>query len=262
VPARRWRRFYTPQGYAFLNASHHPAMRLLTLGAEAVLARRAHTLACSRTEGAIARRLSGERRVTIVPNGVDLDSLTIADRCGERFAVASVGRAVYQRRPDMFAEMTRLLADLPAVSFRWLGDGSEREVLLAAGVEVSGWLPQEDVAPAVASADVLVHFSAFEGLPLSLLEAMALGRAVVASDLPVIREVVDDTAILVQNAADGAEAVRRLHRDEALRVELAERARERVLRLFSRQTMVERTLAAYGVEPAEYPADAPFLNAV
>jgi glycosyltransferase involved in cell wall biosynthesis len=263
VRARRWRRFYTPQGYVFLNASHHPVMRLLTLGAEAALARRAQTLACSRTEGEIARRLSGRRRVAVVPNGVDIDAPVIADRDGQTFVVASVGRAVYQRRPDLFAEMTRLLADLTPASFRWLGDGRERDVLRAAGVTVSGWLPQDEVAPALASADVLVHFSAFEGLPLSLLEAMALGRPIVASDLPVIREVVDDTAIFVRDAVEGAQAVRRLHRDEALRADLAERARARVQRLFSRRSMVNRTLAAYGVAaPApDDPADAALWNA-
>jgi glycosyltransferase involved in cell wall biosynthesis len=261
VPARQWRRFYTPQGYAFLNASHHPVMRLLTLGAEVALARRAQTLACSQTEGAIAGRLAGGRRVTVIANGVHVDAPTIADCDGDAFVVASVGRAVYQRRPDLFARMTRLLADLAPASFRWFGDGPERDLLQAAGVAVSGWLPQGEVAPAVARADVLVHFSAFEGLPFSLLEAMALGRAIVASDLPVIREVVDDTAFLVRDAEEGARAVRRLHSDEALRVELAERARDRVRRLFSRSTMVNRTLAAYGLESPDYPTETAVLNA-
>jgi glycosyltransferase involved in cell wall biosynthesis len=262
VRARQWRRFYTPQGYAFLNASHSLVMRLVTLGAEVALARRAHTLACSRTEGEVARRISRGRYVAVVPNGVAVDAQPAADRDGTTFVVASVGRAVYQRRPDLFAEMTRLLADLTPASFRWLGDGEERDVLLSAGVAVSGWLPQGDVAPAVASADVLVHFSAFEGLPFSLLEAMALGRAIVASDLPVIREVVDDTAFLVRDAEQGARAVRRLHSDQALREELAGRARERVRRLFSRSAMVDRTLEAYGLESSGYPADAAVLNAV
>jgi glycosyltransferase involved in cell wall biosynthesis len=262
VSARRWRRFYTPQGYAFLNASYHPVMRLLTLGAEAALARRARTLACSRTEAAVARRLSGGGRVAVVANGVDVDAPANAGPGGETFVVASVGRVVYQRRPDLFAQMTRLLADLTPASFRWLGDGPERDVLLAAGVAVSGWLPQAEVAPAVATADVLVHFSAFEGLPLSLLEGMALGRAIVASDLPVIREVVADTAILVRGASEGAQAVRRLQRDEALREDLAERARERAQRLFSRRSMINGTLAAYGVAVRDDPADAAFLNAV
>jgi glycosyltransferase involved in cell wall biosynthesis len=248
VPAPGWKRFYTPQGYAFLNGSHHPALRLLTAGAERLLVHRAQTLACSRTEGQVAARLSGGRGVAVVANGVELDSVPATGPPGEAFVVASIGRAVYQRRPDLFAQMTRLLADGGSTAFRWFGDGPGREVLLAAGVEVSGWLPQAEVAKAIAGADVLVHFSEFEGLPLALLEAMTVGRAVVASDLPVIREVLDDSAILVRTPAEAAEAVRQLRTDEALREELAARARERVRRRFTRRAMVDRTLAAYGLQ--------------
>ena len=247
VPAPGWRRFYTPQGYAFLNGSHHPALRLLTVGAESLLARRAQTLACSRTEGEVAARLSRGRGVAVVENGVEVDSEPVAAPPHEAFVVASIGRAVYQRRPDLFAQMARLLADDGSTAFRWFGDGPGREALLASGVEVSGWLTQAEVADAIAGTDVLVHFSEFEGLPLSLLEAMTVGRAVVASDLPVIREVLDDSAILVRTPVEAAEAVRRLREDEGLRDELAARTRERVLRRFTRRVMVDRTLAAYGL---------------
>src|ERR671927_922573 len=58
VPTPGWRRFYTPHGYAFLNGSHPPALRGLTLVSEAALASRAHTIAVSRAEGAVAARFA------------------------------------------------------------------------------------------------------------------------------------------------------------------------------------------------------------
>jgi glycosyltransferase involved in cell wall biosynthesis len=70
---------------------------------------------------------------------------------------------------------------------------------------------------------------------------------VVASDLPAIREVLDDTGILIRDAPEAADAVRRLRADESLRAELAARAHDRARRLFTRQAMVDRTLAAYGL---------------
>src|SRR5919204_566700 len=73
VPAPGWTRFYTPQGYAFLNDSHSRALRWTTLVAEAALARRAHTIACSRAEGAVAARLSHGHDVSVVQNGVGGD---------------------------------------------------------------------------------------------------------------------------------------------------------------------------------------------
>jgi glycosyltransferase involved in cell wall biosynthesis len=247
VPAPGWTRFYTPQGYAFLNGSHPRALRWLTLAAESALAPRAHTIACSRTEGAVAARLARGRGVSVVQNGVDVEPAgPPAELADGRFVVASVGRAAYQRRPDLFVEMRGLLGEDGDTAFHWFGDGPDRELLLGAGIAVSGWLPRPEAAAAIARTDVLVHFSAFEGLPLSLLEAMTAGRAVVASDLPAIREVLDDAGILVRDARGAADAVRRLRADGPLRAELAARAHARARRLFTRQAMVERTLAAYG----------------
>jgi glycosyltransferase involved in cell wall biosynthesis len=246
IPASGWTRFYTPQGYAFLNGSHPRAIRWLTLAAESVLAPRAHTIACSRTEGVVAARLARGHGVSVVQNGVDMDpGEPSAGQTDERFVVASVGRAAYQRRPDLFVEMRTLLGEDGNTAFHWFGDGPDRELLVGAGVAVSGWLGQAEAAAAIERTDVLVHFSAFEGLPLSLLEAMTAGRAVVASDLPAIREVLDDAGILVSNAQEAADAVRRLRADESLRAELAGRAHDRARRLFTKQAMVERTLAAY-----------------
>ena len=249
VPAPGWARFYTPQGYAFLNGSHPRGLRWLTLVAETALAPRAHTIACSRAEGAVAARLARRHGVSVVQNGVDGELAEPAGvaPAGEGFVVASVGRAAYQRRPDLFVEMRALLGEDGDTAFHWFGDGPDRELLVGAGVAVSGWLAQRDAAAAIARTDVLVHFSAFEGLPLSLLEAMRAGRAVVASDLPAIREVVDDAGILVRDAAEAADAVRRLRGDAGLRAELAARAHDRAQRLFTRRAMVKRTLAAYGL---------------
>jgi glycosyltransferase involved in cell wall biosynthesis len=248
VPAPGWTRFYTPQGYAFLNGSHPRALRWLTLAAESALAPRAHTIACSRTEGVVAARLARGHGVSVVQNGVDANpAKPPVGQADEPFVVASVGRAAYQRRPDLFVEMRALLGEDGDTAFHWFGDGPDRELLLGAGIAVSGWLAQPEAAAAIARTDVLVHFSAFEGLPLSLLEAMTAGRAVVASDLPTIREVLDDAGILVRDAREAADAVRRLRADGSLRGELAARAHARARRLFTRQAMVERTLAAYGL---------------
>lgn len=98
-----------------------------------------------------------------------------------------------------------------------------------APAEVAGWLRAADVLvlPNAPSS----HEGRFETSPLKLFEYMASGRAIVASDLPSIREVLDDdSALLVQagSAQALAEGIKRLLGQPALAARLAERALELV----------------------------------
>ena len=118
--------------------------------------------------------------------------------------------------------------DLPRVRQR------VEELGLAGRVELTGLLPPRSVAGRLASASVLVlpntattissHFTS----PLKLFEYLAAGRAIVASDLPAIREILDDgkTAALVPagDAAALAAAIVRLLGDPELRERIARAA--------------------------------------
>jgi glycosyltransferase involved in cell wall biosynthesis len=218
-----------------------------------VLGRRGLTLACSQTEGAVAARLVGRGRVTVVLNGIDPPVPVPVPATGPRrrsddcFRVVSVGRAAFQRRPDLVAEVALLLAGEPDIEVRWIGDGPERAVLSRAGVSLTGWLGQEAAYKELGAADAVLHLSAFEGLPFALLEAMARRVPVIASDLPVIREVLGDTGVLVAGASEAAAAALRLKADPAAGDDLAERAADRVRRHFTRSGMVDGALAAYGI---------------
>lgn len=247
-PLPRWRLFYTPQAYVFLNSSVPRPLRAAGWAAEAILSRRGMTLASSTHEGELAAAFTGGRRVAVVQNGVDLPAQPLPPPVGDRFVVAVVGRAVYQRRPDLVARAARALRQDVDAEFVWIGDGPGREELESAGVEVRGWMPREEAVRALAAAHVVLHLSAFEGLPLALLEVMASGRTVVASDIPPIREAVGDAGLLVGDADEAVSALRLLHGDSELRTQLAAQGRERVARLFTRKAMVERIVAAYGLD--------------
>jgi glycosyltransferase involved in cell wall biosynthesis len=91
--------------------------------------------------------------------------------------------------------------------------------------------------------------SATEGLPLALLEALTLGRAVVATRVGGVPDVVDDgrTGLLVDpgDPVALAKAIERLLDDEALRRQLGNAGRELMAREHSVAAMVERTIALY-----------------
>ena len=106
-----------------------------------------------------------------------------------------------------------------------------------------------DVRPLLASMDCFVLPSLAEGLGVAALEAMAMGKPVVASRVGGLAEVVEDncTGFLVEPGRPEAlaEALLRLLRDNELRATLGRNARQRALARFDRKIMVSRTEELY-----------------
>ena len=112
------------------------------------------------------------------------------------------------------------------------------------------WLGQvDDISGLWARAHVAVLPSRREGLPLSLLEAAACGRAMVATDVPGCREIAipDLTGLLVpvDDATALADAIERLLRDAELRTQFAAAARCLVVERFSSEIIGRQTVALY-----------------
>jgi glycosyltransferase involved in cell wall biosynthesis len=227
--------------------------------------------------------LSGPGRRLIVQNRDDRDLLRRRAGIGERTFVLIAGSGVDPARYPAAAE-----PDGPvraAVVARMLWDKGIGEVVAAArllraqGVEVPVTLvgppdpenpasiPQADLAawqaeglvrctgrvqdiPAVWRAHHLSLLMSYrEGLPRSLLESAACGRAMIAADVPGCRDVVrhGETGLLVPPRDVGAlaAAIRRLADDGDLRRAMGERARAMVEREYTVDQVVERTLAVY-----------------
>ena len=98
-------------------------------------------------------------------------------------------------------------------------------------------------------AAVVVLPSYREGLPVSLLEAAACGKPIVATDVPGCRDVVlhriNGLLVPPKNASDLADAVMLLLENEGLRVELGCRGREIVVKNFSTAAVTAHTVALY-----------------
>lgn len=114
-------------------------------------------------------------------------------------------------------------------------------------VEVHG--SSDDVPGVYANAHIAVLPSYREGLPKSLLEGAAVGRPVVATDVPGCREICRDgeTGIRVSLHAvdDLADALERLARDPSLRRSLGAGARAAVESDFAEEIVVDQTIALY-----------------
>jgi len=225
------------------------------------------TICVSETERAagLAARTCRASRTVVIPNAVDVDAAPRATHAGDPPRVVTVGRLA---APKDTLTLVRALAALGPMRFSALvvGDGPDRPELeaeirsldLSGAVELAG--SRADVPDLLAAADVFVLSSRSEGAPFSILEAMAAGLPVVATDVGGVGELVADgeTGLLVP--ADDpdrlAEALRSLLADGALRRRLGAaglaRARERFdLRALrdAHLDLYARELARRGVRP-------------
>lgn len=154
------------------------------------------------------------------------------------------------------ASLLRALADAPDVHVAIAGRGAEEEPLralaarLGMGERAHLLGLRDDVPRILAAADVFTQPSLSEGLPLAVLEAMASGTAVVASDVGGIGEaVVDGVSGRLVPPADPAVLGRTLleiARDAARRDALAEAGWQRARDAFSTEAMTRAYLALYG----------------
>jgi glycosyltransferase involved in cell wall biosynthesis len=107
----------------------------------------------------------------------------------------------------------------------------------------------DDVRPVIAQSDVVVLPSYREGLPRSLLEGGAMGRALIATDVPGCKEAVLEgkTGFLVRLADSNslAEAMLRFCREPALVAALGSSARADIVTRFDEQHVIDNTLATY-----------------
>jgi glycosyltransferase involved in cell wall biosynthesis len=242
-----------------------PATNLAVRLAERTLARITDcvvTLSPAQCDDIVTRfRIAAAARTTVVPLGLDLDRLARLDPLSphlrHRFGIPDralvvgyVGRFVaIKDLPTLVRAFARVAAVRPEAVLLLVGDGPSRpeiEALIAAlslqkQVHLAGWM--EDLSPLYATFDICALASLNEGTPVALIEAMAAGRAVVATRVGGVADVVEHerTGLLVPpgNPDALADEIVRLAADPGERSRMGAAGREAVVARFSSERLVE-----------------------
>jgi alpha-1,3-rhamnosyl/mannosyltransferase len=174
----------------------------------------------------------------VTPNGVD-PAFVPGNPLSIGTYVLAVG-AVQPRKNQRAALAAAAAVPLPLVIAGPIRDDVLAGELRAAGADLRGYVPQEELVGLYQGAACLVQPSRFEGFGLPVLEAMACGIPVVAVDEPALREVAGDAAVFVGEDELVAGVARALEERERLVAAGLER-----VEAFSWRATAERTLAAY-----------------
>lgn len=220
-----------------------------------------------RRRGLLTRQRVPDRQITVIHNGLPVSDALRPDRVApalrrelglapETPLVGFLGRLNLEKGPDIFVEILAHLAQrCPAVHGAVVGDGPLRADLerlaheRGVGERIYWIAHRPRVEPLLADMDVVVMPSRTEGLPMLLLEAMALARPVVASDVGGMPEVIErgrsGWLCPVGDAGSFAAVIARaLELPEARRI-IGEQARARILAHFTAQAMAEKMMALY-----------------
>jgi glycosyltransferase involved in cell wall biosynthesis len=204
--------------------------------------------------------------IEVIHCGVDTDHFQPGNQAhvGNQLRILSVGRLVETKGIGYVIEACKLLVER-GLSLRCqiVGDGPLRAALqaridqydLQEHVTLRGALSQSDLLPLIQSSGVFAlpatraSSGDQDGIPVSLMEAMACGLPVVTTSLSGIPELVIDgeTGLLVQqhNAVDLANALERLASDEELRTRLGTQARRMIVDHFQLQRNTARLASLF-----------------
>jgi len=253
---------YTPHGYAFAGHFSRSYERLTYRGVECVLAPLASRVVCvCDAEASLARSIGPPSRVRVIHNGVpSAQGGPVDQRVADLSRLGPVIGALALLRPGKGLEtlidsLPGVLEHHPDTQVALLGEGPDLDVLrararlrgVAHAVHFLG--PSAEPLAALRGMDVFVHPSWAEAFPYVTLEAMSLGRPIVASDVGGVGEAFIDgeSGLLIPPRDDAAltRALLVMLDDPDRRARIGALALNHVSRRFARATMIDRLADVY-----------------
>jgi len=239
--------FYTPHGYSFLKEDDSKLKREIYWDVEKVGAwTNCKTVAVSEGEYDVARLLG--RNCTYINNGISINNLTPSYKPIDHKnpLIATLGRISFQKNPKVFNQIAEAF---PALRFMWIGDGELREELKSGNIEITGWKEHFAALKLLNECDIFILPSLWEGLPISLLEAMYMGKICIVSNIIGNKDVIKTAAngFVANKTEDYIRIIKDITGGDYDVAEIAKIAHEEVLNEYNTDVMIRKYMDLYRV---------------
>lgn len=247
--------FYSPHGFSFLRKDVSRFKRALFVFFERAAGYfGGTTIACSQSELQLALSTARHPKAVLVENSMPVDfSGEATGSTGKDFVVSTSGRICFQKNPSAFRDLV-IAFQGDSVSFLWIGDGELKAQLSSGGslpdnLKITGWVSRREAIDYLGGSDLFVMTSLWEGMPLALIEAQALGLVAVVPDVEGCKDVVVDgvTGFICADVTQMKRKISLLKSDAELRKKMGKAAREQAFKRFSPERMYQELMAVYGL---------------
>lgn len=240
--------FYTPHGYSFLMKNTGEIKRVFYYFLEKACANlTGKTIACSYGEYLIAKKLN--KKATYVSNGInikEIDSLLQRKKIdtNRKMIIGTLGRISNQKNPFLFNKIAK---SFPNYTFKWIGDGEQRNLLTSPNIQITGWLNRKDALNELDSIDVFLLPSLWEGLPISLLEAMYLKKVCIVSNIKGNNDVIKngENGFVCSSINDYISIIKKIHDDYVNKNKIVENAYCSILNKYNTNVMIKKYSRIY-----------------
>ncbi|WP_302487231.1 glycosyltransferase [uncultured Megamonas sp.] len=207
---------YTPHAISFLRLDISPKKRKIFIWMEKFASFfGGKIVACSQSEKEAIEE-QGIKNVTFINNGIKPLKIEKKENISNKITIISVGRLSIQKNPKLFNDVALEFIDNPDIQFIWCGDGELKSELNSPNIKCTGWIERKELENYLANADIYLSTSLWEGLPLSVLEAMSVGLPVVLSNCVGNRDLVRDNGFLYKDKKEATNNINELIKNKEL----------------------------------------------
>jgi glycosyltransferase involved in cell wall biosynthesis len=258
---------YTVHGWSFHDDQHPLIKRIRIWGEQWITTRSDVNISVSESNQQTGRNYFGSFDSVVIPNGIDLQKFN-PDRPlkdirkeigipGDSILVLFMARFTHHKQPQMVLRgFYEASLQVPALRLLMVGEGDAKpetvEMVSRLGIRDKVYFQdfRMDTPDVLAASDIFVLASLWEGLAISLLEAMSMGKAVVASrvdgNTEVVRHMENGWLVGLEGLEKNlAEALVAISRDPGLREKFGKNARATIDTRYNAVTMTRQTEEIY-----------------